>query len=184
MPVRLLINISVNISAQQFRGGDIVAAVTEILNKTGLDPRLLELEITEGILMEHAEDSAVLLKKLKDMGLRLAIDDFGTGFSSLTYLKQFPIDTLKIDRSFVMSLPMDENDAAIVKAIINLAHNMGIKTIAEGVETVEQLRFLQELHCNEIQGYLFSQPVPAQEIIKMLHDKDTTNLWRSYLGLS
>jgi diguanylate cyclase (GGDEF)-like protein len=183
MPVRLLINISVNISAQQFRGGDIVETVAEILNKTGLDPRLLELEITEGILMEHAEDSAVLLNQLKKMGLRLAIDDFGTGFSSLTYLKQFPIDTLKIDRSFVMSLPMDENDGAIVRAIINLAHNMGIKTIAEGVETVEQLKFLQNLHCNEVQGYLFSQPVPAKEIVRMLHDQETMNRWRSYLGL-
>jgi diguanylate cyclase (GGDEF)-like protein len=183
MPVRMLINMAVNISARQFQGGGIVETVTEILDKTGLNPCLLELEITEGILMEHAEDSAVLLNKLKKMGLHLAIDDFGTGFSSLTYLKQFPIDTLKIDRSFVMSLPMDENDAAIVRAIINLAHNMGIKTIAEGVETVEQLKFLQELHCNEVQGYLFSRPVPAKELGQMLQNRKIMEQWQAYLGL-
>ena len=183
MPVRLLINISVNLSANQFRGGGIVETVTEILDKTGLDPRLLELEITEGVLMDRAETSAELLNQLKKMGLRLAIDDFGTGFSSLSYLKQFPIDTLKIDRSFVMSLPRDENDGAIVKAIINLAQSMDIKTIAEGVETEEQLRFLQELKCTEVQGYLFSRPLPANEIDQMLRDKGTVKQWQAYLGL-
>jgi len=141
------------------------------------------LEITEGVLMDRADTSAGLLNQLKKMGLRLAIDDFGTGFSSLSYLKQFPIDTLKIDRSFVMSLPRDENDGAIVKAIINLAQSMDIKTIAEGVETMEQLRFLQELKCTEVQGYLFSRPLPANEIDQMLRDKGTVKQWQAYLGL-
>ncbi len=182
MPVRMLVNISVNISAQQFRGGDMGEIIANALEKTGLDPNLLELEITEGVLMEHAEASTDLLNQLKEMGIKLAIDDFGTGFSSLSYLKRFPIDTLKIDRSFVMSLPLDENDGAIVKAIVNMAHSMDIKTIAEGVETVEQLKFLQDLRCDEVQGFLFSKPQPAEEIGQLLQDENVMRQWRSLLS--
>ncbi len=182
-PITVVINISVNISAHQFRAGDFIQTISEVLDKTGMDPTLLELEITEGILMEHADSSVTLLKELKDMGVRLAIDDFGTGFSSLSYLKRFPIDTLKIDRSFVMHLPVDGSDAAIVRAIIGLAQSMGIKTIAEGVETKEQMKFLQEIGCDEIQGFLFGRPMPPEEMGQLLRDEKVMREWRSLLAL-
>lgn len=183
VPVPVVVNISVNLSAHQFRAGDLIQTISEVLDKTGMDPTLLELEITEGIIMEHADSSITLLKQLKDMGLRIAIDDFGTGFSSLSYLKRFPIDTLKIDRSFVTHLPKDGDDVAIVRAVISLAQSMSMKTIAEGVETKEQMKFLQDIGCDEIQGYLFGRPLPQDEMGQLLRDEKVMQEWRSLLDL-
>ena len=125
---------------------------------------LLEIELTESTAMQNAEEAIVVLGKLKALGVRIAIDDFGTGHSSLSYLKRLPIDVLKIDRSFITGLPSNENDASITKAIITMAHSLGMKVVAEGVENEQQLMFLAENGCDEAQGFLFSRPVPAREI--------------------
>jgi len=182
VPVTMIVNISVNISARQFRADDLVQSVSETLQKTGMDPASLQLEITEGTLMQHAERSVLLLRQLKDMGIGLSIDDFGTGFSSLSYLRRFPVDTLKIDHTFVGHLSDGSDNADIVRAIISLARSMGIRTIAEGVETREQLRLLQEMGCDEAQGYLFSQPLPPDEMGCLLRDDSRRGDWRSLLA--
>jgi len=155
------ITVAVNLSARQFQQQDLVENVARILKETGLDARWLEMEITEGIAMQNADYTNVLLRGLKEMGVRVALDDFGTGYSSLNYLKKFPIDTLKIDQSFVRDLTTDANDAAIANAVIVLAHSLKLKVIAEGVETRQQEAFLLEHHCDLIQGFLFSSPLPA-----------------------
>jgi diguanylate cyclase (GGDEF)-like protein/PAS domain S-box-containing protein len=160
--------ISVNLSARQFLQQDIVNTVRTILNDTGLNPKDLELEITESLGMKNPELTLRTLKELKQMGIHISIDDFGTGYSSLSYLKKFPIDTLKIDRSFVSDIQTDPNDASIVLAIIALAHSMHLKVIAEGVEQIEQADFLSLHACEEMQGYLFSPPVPAEAFAKLL----------------
>jgi EAL domain-containing protein (putative c-di-GMP-specific phosphodiesterase class I) len=162
------LTISVNLSARQFLQQDIVTTVRTILNETGLNPKQLELEITESLGMKNPELTLRTLRELKDMGIHISIDDFGTGYSSLSYLKKFPIDTLKIDRSFVSDIQTDPNDAAIVLATIALAHTMHLKVIAEGVEQIEQAEFLSLHECEEMQGFLFSQPVPAEEFSKLL----------------
>lgn len=162
------ITISVNLSARQFLQQDIVEKVRSILEETGLHASHLELEITESLGMKNPELTLRTLKELKDMGIHISIDDFGTGYSSLSYLKKFPIDTLKIDRSFVLDIQTDPNDAAIVLAIIALAHSMHLKVIAEGVEKEEQAAFLRHHHCEEMQGYLYSRPVPAEDFKKLL----------------
>jgi diguanylate cyclase (GGDEF)-like protein/PAS domain S-box-containing protein len=162
------ITISVNLSARQFLQQDIVGKVRSILDETGLHPRRLELEITESLGMKNPELTLRTLRELKDMGIHISIDDFGTGYSSLSYLKRFPIDTLKIDRSFVFDIQTDPNDAAIVLAIIALAHSMHLKVIAEGVEKEEQAAFLRHHHCEEMQGYFYSRPVPAEEFRQLL----------------
>ena len=136
-------------------------------------PRWLELEVTESMLMQGVDSQGVdttldTLFKLKDMGVRLAIDDFGTGYSSLAYLKRFPLDTLKIDRSFVKDLPRDAEDAAIAKAIIAMAHSLRLAVVAEGVETDQQLAFLRQHGCDLVQGFLFSRPVPGEEFAALL----------------
>jgi len=161
------ITVAVNLSARQFRGYDVVKLVRRALDESGLPAHLLELELTEGMVMH---DSAALptLGALKDLGVTLAIDDFGTGYSSLSYLKRFPIDFLKIDRSFIIDVNEDSNDAAIVSAIIVMAHSLGLKVIAEGVDKAEQLDFLVEQGCDEIQGYFFSKPLPEQELTLLL----------------
>jgi EAL domain-containing protein (putative c-di-GMP-specific phosphodiesterase class I) len=138
------------------------------LQQTGLAPEHLELEITESVAMENAEQAIATLNSFKAMGIAMSIDDFGTGYSSLSYLKRFPIDTLKIDRSFVKDIPGDKDDAAITTATIAMAHSLKLKVIAEGVETVEQITFLQQHNCDEAQGYYFSKPVTAEEAAKML----------------
>jgi diguanylate cyclase (GGDEF)-like protein/PAS domain S-box-containing protein len=153
--------ISVNISARQFSDGQLGTRIATILDEARLPPACLELELTESILMREVNEAMVILDSLKQLGLSIAIDDFGTGYSSLNYLKQFPIDVLKIDRTFVDGLPSGEQDAQIARAIIAMAHSLNLAVIAEGVETQEQLDFLREHGCDEVQGYLFGRPMPA-----------------------
>lgn len=160
--------LSVNLSGHQFRQQDLSQTVVRIIDDTGFNPKYLELELTESSIMTDAEFAVNALRELKDMGIKICIDDFGTGFSSLGYLKRLPIDILKIDQSFVRDLTKHRDDASLVMAIITLAHNLRLKVIAEGVETEEQLKFLQLLGCDEIQGYLFSMPVPAEEFKELL----------------
>lgn len=157
------LTVSVNISPRQFRQPNLPEKLKEILEETGLEPCRLELELTEGCVMRDAEESIVTLQKLKAMGLKLSIDDFGSGYSSLTYLKRFPIDALKIDQSFVRDTTSDPASAAIVMAVITLGHSLNLQVVAEGVETDEQMRFLRLLRCDQLQGYLFGRPLPAEE---------------------
>lgn len=154
------LRIAVNISARHFQQPNFLKKIGQILDETKLDPQCLELELTETSIMENAESATNLLTEIRKLGVKIAIDDFGTGYSSLSYLKHLPIDTVKLDRSFVNGATTDPDDAALVMAIITLAHNLRLKVIAEGVETAEQLSFLRLLKCDEGQGYLFSKPVP------------------------
>jgi len=154
---------AVNVAGEQIQRGDFVAMVRRVLDETGLPPRLLELEVSEGFFLWHGERSIDVLRALGELGVTLSIDDFGTGYSSLAYLKRLPIDKLKIDRSFVRDLPDDEDDAAIARAVVALAHSLGLRVLAEGVETAAQRDFLRRLGCEEAQGFLFGRPVPARE---------------------
>jgi diguanylate cyclase (GGDEF)-like protein/PAS domain S-box-containing protein len=160
--------IAVNISAVELRVRDFVANVRAILTETGLEPRYLELELTETFLMQDMESTAAVLRALKDLGVRLALDDFGTGYSSLSHLRRFPIDTLKIDRSFVRDLTTDAGDAGIVDAVISMGRSLHMTVVAEGVETQEQLACLQRHGCPEGQGYFFSRPVSAEKATQLL----------------
>ena len=160
--------ISVNLSAIQFRNKSLVDSLRMLLEESGLPPGLLELELTESVIMQSSDTVIGTLQGLKALGVRLSIDDFGTGYSSLSYLKRFPIDTLKIDQSFVQDIAHDERDDAIIKAIIAMAHSLKMSVIAEGVETQEQFAFLAANDCDEIQGYYFSRPVPANVFEEML----------------
>ena len=162
------VHVAVNIASPHFRQGGLVASVAAALKESALDPALLEVELTESMLMHNVDATLITLSQLKDMGVRLAIDDFGTGYSSLSYLKRFPLDTLKIDRSFVKDLPHDPEDAAITRAIIAMAHSLKLAVVAEGVETAEQLAFLQQHGCEVVQGFLFSEPVGAENLGAML----------------
>jgi diguanylate cyclase (GGDEF)-like protein/PAS domain S-box-containing protein len=162
------IEIAVNVSSVEFRNDEFLEGISTILKETGLEPRYLELELTETVLMQHAEFSVPVLQKLKAMGVRLAIDDFGTGYSSLSYLRQFPIDTLKVDQSFIHEINADTDDATIISAVINMGCRLKHRVIAEGVETAEQLAFLRAHSCDEGQGYYFSRPMPAAETAKLL----------------
>lgn len=170
------IQMSVNISARQFHERDLSETVIRILDETGLDARYLDLELTESSIMHNAEFASSVLNRLKSMGIHISIDDFGTGFSSLASLKRLPIDMLKIDQSFVRDATTDPDDAALVMAIITLAHNLRLKVIAEGVETAEQLRFLQLLRCDEIQGYFFSRPQPADKLVSLFDTSFTKSM--------
>jgi diguanylate cyclase (GGDEF)-like protein/PAS domain S-box-containing protein len=156
--------VSVNIAAPQFRRGNLSQLVASALSEFSLDPAWLAIEITESSIMKHEEQTIKTLLSLRELGVKLSIDDFGTGYSSLSYLKRFPVDKLKIDQSFVRDITVDPNDAAIVSAIIAMSKQLGLKTVAEGVETDEQLQFLTHLECDEYQGYLFSKPVAAEDI--------------------
>jgi diguanylate cyclase (GGDEF)-like protein len=158
-----LVRMSVNVSSVQFRSNALLGLVRGALEASGLEPQRLVLELTESVLMENPESAAQTLNQIVRMGPGVSIDDFGTGYSSLGYLKRFPIDELKIDRSFVKGVPHDGDDAAIVSAIIGMAHALGLSVVAEGVETEEQLEFLEERGCEGFQGFLFSRPVPAEE---------------------
>ena len=162
------IRMSVNTSAIDFRQRDFVEGIEQILEQTGMPPCLLELEITEGVLMQNVETTMTALNRLKTLGVRLAIDDFGTGYSSLSYLRRFPIDVLKIDQSFIHGLSNDTNDAALVSAIISLGKSLDLNVIAEGVETEEQLAFLKAHQCEEGQGYYFSKALPADSFARLL----------------
>jgi diguanylate cyclase (GGDEF)-like protein len=160
--------VSVNLSGRQFRQPNFTGRVSQVLAATGLAPEYLELEITESIALHDVDYTIAILSELGAMGIKIAIDDFGTGYSSLSYLKRFPITTLKIDRIFIQDATQDAQDAAIISAIIVLAHNLRLKVVAEGVETGEQRLFLREMNCNTMQGYLFSRPLPAAQVENML----------------
>jgi len=163
--------VSINLSARQLVRYDLVGAVEQALNDTGLPARYLDLELTESMVMHNPEEVIKILERLKALGVQLGIDDFGTGYSSLSYLKRFPVNTLKIDRSFVHELGDDEDAAAIVCAVINLGHSLGMEVIAEGVETEQQVQFLREHRCDYVQGYLFSRPRPADEFVALLEQQ-------------
>jgi len=167
------VSMAVNISARQFREKNLLQVVTKILGETGLDPTQLEFEVTESMIMHDAQNAIADLQAFRDMGVKLSVDDFGTGYSSLSYLKRFPVDRLKIDQSFVRDITTDADDAAIAQAVITLAHTMNLRVIAEGVETLEQLAFLRRNQCDEIQGYLFGKPMPADEFGKLLESGRT-----------
>ncbi len=156
------LHVAVNISARHFNPM-IIETIIKALNKNQLEPRFLELEITESVLMDNADSAIEILTRLREMGISLSIDDFGTGYSSLSYLKRFPIASLKIDRSFVMDMTDDSNDAAIVSSIVALARNMDLQVTAEGIETSRQLELIKRLGCDHGQGYLLGRPVPAEE---------------------
>lgn len=160
--------VAVNLSAVQFKRGDVEQSVIQALSESGLDPALLELELTESILIKDTEKVLDTVRRLKSLGVKLSIDDFGTGYSSLSYLKRFNVDKLKIDQSFVRDMVDDPNDAAIVSAIIQMAKSLNLTTIAEGVENERQLAMLKLHHCNEVQGYHFSRPLPAEEFAKFV----------------
>jgi EAL domain-containing protein (putative c-di-GMP-specific phosphodiesterase class I) len=159
--------VAVNVAASQFRHGNLLEVIRRALDDAGLEPRHLELELTESAVMINPEESAEILEHLSRMGVLVSVDDFGTGYSSISYLRRFPIDKLKIDRGFVKDLMTRKEDASIVRAIISLAHGLRLKVIAEGVETAEQLRFLQDLGCDQYQGYHFSPPLPALDFAKL-----------------
>jgi diguanylate cyclase (GGDEF)-like protein/PAS domain S-box-containing protein len=162
------IEIAVNVSSVEFRNDKFLDGISTILRETGLEPGYLELELTESVLMQHAEFSVPVLQRLKAMGVRLAIDDFGTGYSSLSYLRQFPIDTLKVDQSFIHGINAETDEATIISAVINMGCRLKHRVIAEGIETAEQLAFLRSHGCDEGQGYYFSRPMPANETAKLL----------------
>jgi len=167
--------IAVNLSGRQFAQHNLAQTITQILTQTGLAPGLLELEITESTLIHNTHASIAMLHELNALGIAISIDDFGTGYSSLSYLKRFPINAIKIDQSFVRDIHTDPNDAAIVSAIIAMARSLGMKTIAEGVETKEQLAFLRSRQCDLMQGYYFSRPVTAEIITQMLGEGRSLN---------
>jgi EAL domain-containing protein (putative c-di-GMP-specific phosphodiesterase class I) len=165
------ISVSVNLSVGQFLQKDLVSSIADVLADTGLPPASLEIELTESLMMTDVEHAIGILAGMKKLGIRLSIDDFGTGYSSLAYLKRFPIDVLKIDRSFVRDITIDADDAAITASIISLARHLKLRVIAEGVETDEQLDYLRHYGCDEIQGYLFSPPVAAEKFEQILREE-------------
>ncbi|WP_327573237.1 putative bifunctional diguanylate cyclase/phosphodiesterase [Roseateles sp.] len=169
------VSVAVNISARQFRDTDIVKTVMDVLAETGLPSRLLELELTESVLMCDTARAVDTLQRLNAIGVRVALDDFGTGYSSLSYLKRFPLDCLKVDRSFVADITGEAHDEAIVRTIVALAHGLGMRVVAEGVETEEQLAMLRRLHCDEVQGYLLGRPAPPEHLLARLQDENAAD---------
>ena len=165
------ISVAVNLSARQLSREDFAQSITSVLHESGLEPRYLELEITESAVMHNAEIAATALRQLKSLGVRVAIDDFGTGHSSLATLKRFPIDSVKIDHSFIFDLPDDQDDVAITRAVIAMAHSLGLKVIAEGVETKEQSDFLRAHDCDEMQGYFFSPPIDSAALMRLITER-------------
>jgi len=164
-PIRL----AVNLSPQQFHHKDIATSVMQAIQESGFPAGFLELELTESILIKREQDAVSKMNVLRNMGIRLAIDDFGTGYSSLSYLKRFPVDVLKIDKSFVEDIPNVRDDMEIASTVIAIGHTLGFKVLAEGVENESQLEFLKTQGCDLYQGYLKSRPVPAEEFEKFLH---------------
>jgi EAL domain-containing protein (putative c-di-GMP-specific phosphodiesterase class I) len=165
------IPIAINVSPAELRTKDFVAGVRETLVQTGLNPHCLELELTETCLLQESTSTSAILRDLKELGVRLTLDDFGTGYSSLSFLQKFPIDTLKIDQSFIRDLTTDPSDASIVNAVIGMGDSLHMTVVAEGIETREQLAFLRESHCPEGQGDFFSRPVAAGEFSTLLEPR-------------
>jgi len=160
--------IAINLSPKQFSDPDLVASIRDILREEDLPAHLLELELTESLLLEASDTTRQQLDDLKALGLSLAMDDFGTGYSSLSYLKKFPIDVIKIDRSFIKDIPDNQDDMEITSAVIAMAHKLKLKVVAEGIETNAQVAFLRRQHCDIGQGYLFDRPIPGRELIQRL----------------
>ena len=165
------LHIAVNLSVSQILNANITELIAKVLRDTGLPPEYLELEITESIFLKDAEYAIIKLKELKAMGIKLAIDDFGTGYSSLTYIKRFPIDILKIDKSFIRDISGESVAEAIIPAIITMGHGLNLEVIAEGVEQEIQLKYLRALGCDSFQGYYFSQPLPEKAVNNLLYKK-------------
>ncbi|WP_230369293.1 putative bifunctional diguanylate cyclase/phosphodiesterase [Paludibacterium denitrificans] len=162
------LSLAINLSALQFRQQDLSEVLQRSLTSNGLAGNVLDIEVTESVIMDDVSSTIQTIDAIKSMGLQLSIDDFGTGYSSLSYLKRFKADKLKIDRSFVQDIPNDSDDTAISKAIINMAKNLNMKVVAEGVETLEQWQFLREQGCDQVQGYLLAKPLPAEDFVKLL----------------
>jgi EAL domain-containing protein (putative c-di-GMP-specific phosphodiesterase class I) len=162
------LSMAVNLSPRQFQDDNLLSDIDDVLAETGMAPHLLQLEITESMVMQNVERGIKLLDAIQSRGVRLAIDDFGTGYSSMSMMKRFPIDTIKIDRSFVRDLDNNAEDRAIATAIINMGKALGLTVVAEGVETTEQDAFLRGRSCDELQGYLFSKPVPPEQVPALL----------------
>ncbi|NEP60367.1 MAG: EAL domain-containing protein, partial [Symploca sp. SIO2G7] len=175
VPLRL----AVNISGRQFNQMELRQKLVQIIGKTGFNPRYLELELTESLLVQNVEVAIKRLKGLKTLGIQIAVDDFGTGYSSLSYLQQLPFDILKIDQCFIHRLVDNTNQAVITKTIIQMAKNLNLRVTAEGVESPSQLSFIYRNQCDEMQGYLFSRPVPAHEFEQLLKSKKRLSLPRA-----
>lgn len=172
--------VAVNLSGKQLRDPSLIETVSHVIDQSGCEPLLLEFEVTEGFVMRQVDESIATMRRLRSIGIELAIDDFGTGYSSLAYLKVLPVSRLKIDRSFIAGIPSDENDMAIVRAVIALGRILGLKVIAEGVETAQQAQFLRDAGCDEAQGFYFGEPAPAGHITTLLADAQGAGLaWRS-----
>jgi len=174
-----VVPVAVNLSPREFAAKDLEKSVMRVLGEHGVDPALIELEITEGSLMVNTEEVVGTLESLARLGIGISIDDFGTGYSSLSYLKRFPLDALKIDRSFVKDITTDADDATITRAVISMAHSLGLKVIAEGVETESQLAFLAGHACDEVQGYYLAKPLPAEECGLWLRERRGLKLARA-----
>jgi EAL domain-containing protein (putative c-di-GMP-specific phosphodiesterase class I) len=173
------LRVAVNLSAKQLRHASLLDRIDAITAEFGLDRAALELEITESVVMEHGDMAIETLKRLGDRGYALSLDDFGTGYSSLSHLHRIPVDIIKIDQSFVRKMSAEDRSfSATVQAIVNLAHNCGLRVVGEGVETVDQLVQLQTLECDLVQGYWFSRPVPAAAAERILVENLGTSLWR------
>ncbi|HPU63900.1 MAG TPA: EAL domain-containing protein, partial [Mobilitalea sp.] len=169
------ITMAVNLSTRQFKDEDFVKTIIEIIEETGIDPNRLELEITESIALDNLEYTIDVIKELNKIGVRFSLDDFGTGYSAMSYLKRLPISNVKIDKSFLDTVLEDTTDQKIIQAIINLAYNLDLQVIAEGVEQLEHEQLLQELNCNMAQGYLYSKPVPKEKAEDLLNSSDLLN---------
>ena len=167
------LRVAVNLSARQFVQANLVSEVACVLDSSRLAPASLELEITESMVMDNPERAIQTLRQLKSMGIALAIDDFGTGYSSLGYLKRFPIDNIKIDRSFIKDIPRNADDATITRTIIDMTHNLRLRVVAEGVETAAQLDFLRWHGCDEMQGYYFSRPLAEDAFLALVRTQDS-----------
>lgn len=164
------LKLAVNLSPLQFLHEDLVDTISNVLKETGLNPECLEIEITEGVSVYDAEDAIIKMQALRDLGIRISLDDFGTGYSSLIYLKRFPINAMKIARPFIRDITINSGDKALVKAMISMSHSLGLSVIGEGVETAEQLLLLKELQCDEIQGYIFSKPICAEQFTTLIEN--------------
>jgi len=170
------LKISVNLSVKQFYQPDFIEQIDRILHETQLDSQSLKLEITESAIVDNAESATLLFQKLRQREIQLSIDDFGTGYSSLSYLHRFPVNTLKIDRSFVSRIGKDGENLEIIQAIVTLAKQLGMTIVAEGIETTQQKEYLKALDCDEGQGYLFAKPLPTQEVESIFDNFDSSVL--------